>query len=480
MKKKLSLFIAFVLLLCTLPLSVSANGTTKITVDGKPVEMVAYNIGGNNFFKLRDIAIILNGTPAQFEVSWNSGLSIIELKAGTPYSGTEALTTERIADPLARRMSSHIRKDRVDISLLSYNISDNNYYKLRDLAALFDFGIVWDAATSTIGIDTSAKYTFPENTKPGISINPEYFFLFGKKGAYIESLFGKGEPARISGGLVEFTYPNGVVIGYEDPFTTDATNIGVRSLKFPLQMVLNNCPANLTADEAKALGAVDDGYSLKLYDDPWGLSLTVDSATGNIKYASPILTGPSLKSGETECIYVNSGYTYIERTLERSYQNFVEENFSEGMYDDYGNYHDIYDLKFTILDFDAEGEEDLYLHFEFSSGGRVYTRRGDNIELLYIVKDGEYLCSNYFRNGETNICESVSTDDMMAYKFYEFRNGKKKLVTSAGSNMESAYINGSYYSYDTTEYGDLTYNIISSITPAFGSGYHSFLGISQW
>ena len=476
MKKKLSLFIAAVLLLCTLPLSAGASQTTKITVDGKPVDMVAYNIGGNNFFKLRDIATILNGTPAQFEVTWNSGLSIIELKSNTPYSGTEGLTTDRIADPLARKSNSIIRKDRVDLSLLSYNISDNNYYKLRDIAALFDFGIVWDAATSTIGIDTSTTYTFPENTKAGISINPEYFFLYSKKGEYIEKLFGKGEPARIAGGLVEFTYPNGVIIGYENPFTTDTTNNGVRSVKLPLEMALNNCPANLTAEDAKALGAIDDGYSLKLFDDPWGLHLTTDTDTGKITYASPILTGPYLKSGETECIYVNSGYTYIERTLERSYQNFVEDNFSEGMYDDYGNCHDTYDLKFTILDFDGEGEEDLYLHFEFSSGGRVYTRRGDNIELLYIIKDGEYLCYNYFRDGEINICESVSTDDFMAYKFYTFRNGQKKLVTSAGSNMETAYVNGSYYSADTNEYGDVNYNIISSIAPSGGAGYDLFVG----
>lgn len=39
--------------------------------------------------------------------------------------------------------------------LTAYTINGNNYFKLRDLAAVMNFGVTWDNATSTIGIDTN-------------------------------------------------------------------------------------------------------------------------------------------------------------------------------------------------------------------------------------------------------------------------------------------------------------------------------------
>ena len=41
----------------------------------------------------------------------------------------------------------------------AYNIDGANYFKLRDIGALFDFGIGWDNDTRTITIDTASGYT---------------------------------------------------------------------------------------------------------------------------------------------------------------------------------------------------------------------------------------------------------------------------------------------------------------------------------
>jgi hypothetical protein len=41
----------------------------------------------------------------------------------------------------------------------AYNISGNNYFKLRDVGAAFGFGVDWDGAKNTIVIDTSKGYT---------------------------------------------------------------------------------------------------------------------------------------------------------------------------------------------------------------------------------------------------------------------------------------------------------------------------------
>lgn len=43
---------------------------TAILVDKQEIPFDAYATNGNNYFKLRDIVYILNGTESQFEVTW--------------------------------------------------------------------------------------------------------------------------------------------------------------------------------------------------------------------------------------------------------------------------------------------------------------------------------------------------------------------------------------------------------------------------
>ena len=56
-----------------------------IYVDGAKANVAAYTIGGNNYFKLRDIAAIVNGSEKQFEVDWNNDQQRIDLTSGKPY-----------------------------------------------------------------------------------------------------------------------------------------------------------------------------------------------------------------------------------------------------------------------------------------------------------------------------------------------------------------------------------------------------------
>lgn len=51
----------------------------NIYVDGKKVEMTAYNIGGNNYVKLRDI-----GKAVGFNVYWDNG---VQIDSAVPYTG---------------------------------------------------------------------------------------------------------------------------------------------------------------------------------------------------------------------------------------------------------------------------------------------------------------------------------------------------------------------------------------------------------
>jgi hypothetical protein len=56
-------------------------------------------------------------------------------------------------------MASTIILDGRKVPFTAYNIGGNNYFKLRDIGAAFDFGVDWDGAQNTIVIDTSKGYT---------------------------------------------------------------------------------------------------------------------------------------------------------------------------------------------------------------------------------------------------------------------------------------------------------------------------------
>jgi len=76
----------------------------------------------------------------------------IFLVAGT---GAAAAVVETVTATLNQ---SPIYVDGTRVELAAYNIGGYNYFKLRDIAELVDFGVEWDQETSTIQIDTTVGY----------------------------------------------------------------------------------------------------------------------------------------------------------------------------------------------------------------------------------------------------------------------------------------------------------------------------------
>lgn len=133
---------------------------STVMVNGKQVAFDAYNIGGNNFFKLRDMAYVLSGSEKQFEVTWDGAKNAINLVSGTPYTAVGGeMAAKGDGNKQATPTTSVIYLDGVQVTLTAYNIGGNNYFKLRDLGQAFDFEVDWDAAAATIVIDTTKTYT---------------------------------------------------------------------------------------------------------------------------------------------------------------------------------------------------------------------------------------------------------------------------------------------------------------------------------
>ena len=248
--KKLSLLVASMLIACNVFVTgATAEDVQKgvmLNIDGELKTVPAYNIKDNNYFKLRDVANILKGTSAQFDVIWNESVGAIEIVSGTGYSTDEEVTGELLENPVATSSYVPIFKDGYSVLLSAYNIKDNNYFKLRDIASAINFGVEWDAENNIVMIKTNETYAYPESGNFGL--NTRYLSYLGKSKAEVDAMHASVDYSYEFGMT---TYDNDLMMGWgklgEDPLDTDCAV----SMYVPLSLLFYNCPASLTQDQIK-------------------------------------------------------------------------------------------------------------------------------------------------------------------------------------------------------------------------------------
>ena len=122
-----------------------------VSVNGELAKLPAYYINGNNYVRVRDVAVLLGGTGSAFNVEWNSGKNRVELQSFTPYTplGTEnaplsgeTRTVQSITEPTVA--------DSVPSMVAAYNVDGYTYYKLRSLGDLCGFAVDWDEESQTV------------------------------------------------------------------------------------------------------------------------------------------------------------------------------------------------------------------------------------------------------------------------------------------------------------------------------------------
>jgi hypothetical protein len=132
----------------------SAQG---LSVNGEDIVCEKYNIFGSNYFKLRDLAVLLNGTSAQFSIGWDAEKGVISIVPGEPYEpvgGELKLSADKSASAVVSAQTVLI--DGFERSELTvFNLDGNNFFKLRDLGAALGFSVGYDAATNTAVVTTA-------------------------------------------------------------------------------------------------------------------------------------------------------------------------------------------------------------------------------------------------------------------------------------------------------------------------------------
>ncbi len=137
------------------PSLVAKPTASDVLVNGKKVSFNAYSINDSNYFQLRDLAFVLNGSGKQFEVGWDGVKNTISLTSGNPYTVTGSeMSGKATGEKLPVPSDAKIYLDGKEISLTAYNIDGSNYFKLRDIGQALGFYVDWDNAKNTIVIDT--------------------------------------------------------------------------------------------------------------------------------------------------------------------------------------------------------------------------------------------------------------------------------------------------------------------------------------
>lgn len=124
------------------PSNVSVNTTSG------SISVPAYNIGGNNYFKLRDMAYMLKDGSHSITVDWNSELNTITVANGSS-SGLQAPDTNAV-QAKAVESSAALTVNGNAVTLTAYNINGNNYFKLRDIMQYLGVEVAWDGSYITL------------------------------------------------------------------------------------------------------------------------------------------------------------------------------------------------------------------------------------------------------------------------------------------------------------------------------------------
>lgn len=136
--------------------SISATRSiANMLVNGERVAVTGYTVNDSNYFKVRDIAMLLRNTPSKFNVSWDGNLNAIMIDTHSDYIAIGGELSSKIEQDMnVVENNTPIYVDGRRTAITAYNINGSSYFKIRDIADAAGFEIQWDGASQTINIIT--------------------------------------------------------------------------------------------------------------------------------------------------------------------------------------------------------------------------------------------------------------------------------------------------------------------------------------
>lgn len=142
--------------------------------DAHLVYPAVYKIDGANYFKLRDLAMLLNGSAKQFAVDYDAAAGAVSITTGKPYTAIGVELTGTAAESGSAIISNNtILIDGVSATLTVFKIDGANYFKLRDLGKALDFYVGYNDDMKTVTISGAKGYD-TESDPDDIKATPIY------------------------------------------------------------------------------------------------------------------------------------------------------------------------------------------------------------------------------------------------------------------------------------------------------------------
>lgn len=144
------------------------------TPDAHVVRPAVYKIEGDNYFRLRDLAMLLRGSAREFAVDYDEAAKAVSITSGRPYvpiggelSGTAAGYGSAVPT------NNAVRIDGESASLTVFKIGGDNYFRLRDLGRALDFYVGYDEHTKIVYISGAKGYDWA-NDPDGVPFAAQY------------------------------------------------------------------------------------------------------------------------------------------------------------------------------------------------------------------------------------------------------------------------------------------------------------------
>jgi hypothetical protein len=372
MKRALSILLVLFLALSVLPAGAFAAeakvvmSPQNLRADGKRIACEKYNIDGSNYFKLRDIAMVLSGTGSRFSVNWDGENKCISIVTGEEYApdGTELDLSFGDKSASAAPGADKLFINGVERSDLSaYKLEGNNFYKLRDLGDALGFQVDYDKESNT-AIIISRAYCEP------LPWRTEESFITGNNGRNERSVTTYDE----FGNILSAFYDYG---GYTESYEYSYNELGYET-------------QNTYRYHSEYDGEVWENYHTTTSEyDKWGLLVKKTTVSGGTDMT---------ENGDAEEIY-----TYDEDGQKIRYESVspygvsvYEYTYAYGLLAtetfDYEEYHSV-----TTYTYDERGNL-LNCHNDSSDWDTdtTYTYNEEGRELSYVYYDGADLFSTYY------------------------------------------------------------------------------------
>lgn len=203
---------------------------SEVFLNGELIWCKGFNISGNNYFKIRDLASFFSGTLSQFNVRWNGEKNAIEIITGKPYTSTDSTFREYEFNRKysATKTTSKVLVDDELQDIIAYNIDGSNYFKLRDLSSIIPFDLLWDAETNSIQLYSQTPqnaYKVESSKDVRDNVVSNYFSRFG---CTINSYLQNNDDKTIS--IIEAADEVIIVDTYDEEYNL----IGSKSIKYEL------------------------------------------------------------------------------------------------------------------------------------------------------------------------------------------------------------------------------------------------------